>query len=68
VALLAYLPAVFEYRRVGGSLEDGEVGEGAAAEEQLPGRELKFRQYLVVASSPSVELRYSVDISKSYFR
>ena len=68
VELLAYLPAVFEYRRVGGSLEDGEVGEGAAAEERLPGRELKFRQYLVVASSPSVELRYSVDISKSYFR
>lgn len=67
VALLAYLPTVFEYRRVGGSLEDGEVSQNSARE-GLPGRELKFRQYLVTASSPSVELRYSVDISKSYFR
>lgn len=68
VSLLAYLPTVFEYRRVGGSLEDGEVAEPAPREVQLPGRELRFRQYLVVASSPTVELRYSVDISKSYFR
>lgn len=68
VALRAYLPSVFEYRRVGGSLEEGEAAVAPVAEGQLPGRELKFRQYLVVASSPSVELRYSVDISKSYFR
>ena len=68
VALRAYLPAVFEYQRVGGSLEDGEVSQPAPAQTALPGRELKFRQYLVVASSPSVEVRYSVDISKSYFR
>ncbi|MBS1152094.1 MAG: hypothetical protein H6Q89_3792 [Myxococcaceae bacterium] len=68
VALLTYLPAVFEYRRVGGSLEDGEVSEPGPSDLQLPGKQLKFRQYLVVASSPSVELRYSVDISKSYFR
>ncbi len=67
VTLRAYLPTVFEYRRVGGSLEEGE-GDVPTEEGQLPGRELKFRQYLVVASSPSVELRYSVDISKSYFR
>jgi len=64
VSLVTYLPAVFEYRRVGGSLEEGEIGEPAG----LPGRALGFRQFLVVASSPSVELRYSVDISKSYFR
>lgn len=64
VSLVTYLPAVFEYRRVGGSLEEGEIGEKAG----LPGRAIGFRQFLVVASSPSVELRYSVDISKSYFR
>ncbi len=68
VALSAYLPTVFEYRRVGGSLEDGDVTEPSPRDVQLPGRELKFRQYLVVSSAPTVELRYSVDISKSYFR
>ena len=69
VSLHSFLPAVFEYRRTGGSLEDGEQpGEAPAGGSGLPGRELKFRQYLVVASSPTIELRYSVDISKSYFR
>jgi hypothetical protein len=29
---------------------------------------LHFRQYLVAASSPTLELGYSVDISNSYFR
>lgn len=66
VGLRAYLPAVFEYRRVGGSLEEGE--SAASSDDGLPGRKLSFRQFLVVASSPGVELRYSVDISKSYFR
>lgn len=68
VSLLTYLPAVFEYRRVGGSLEEGAVASPGPREGQLPGRALEFRQYLVVASSPGVELAYSVDISKSYFR
>ncbi len=66
VGLRTYLPAVFEYRRTGGSLESGVPAFPAAA--ALPGREITFRQFLVVASSPSVELAYSVDISKSYFR
>ena len=34
----------------------------------LPGKELQFRQYLVAASAPTLELGYSVDISNSYFR
>lgn len=66
VGLRTYLPTVFEYRRTGGSLEEGAAG--TLPSEVLPGRELAYRQFLVTASSPSVELRYSVDISKSYFR
>ena len=69
VRLHAYLPGVFQYRRVGGSLEGGTWGlEPLEKERVLPGTQLEFRQYLVLASSPTVELHYSVDISKSYFR
>jgi hypothetical protein len=65
----AHFPAVFNYRREGGSLE---LVESAAATDAaptgLPGKELHFRQYLVAASAPTLELGYSVDISNSYFR
>ena len=78
VAAEAYLPAVFNYRRQGGSLEqvaDGAdsawaatfgtlAGEGDA----LPGKVLRFRQHLVSHSAPDVKLGYSVDIAKSYFQ
>jgi hypothetical protein len=79
VSAEAYLPAVFNYRRQGGSLEqvlegpDGDwdttFGTPFADEGQaLPGKVLRFRQYLVASSSPDVDLGYSVDIAKSYFQ
>jgi len=66
----AHFPAVFTYRREGGSMEAYEGGEGTGLESQmpLPGKVLYFRQYLVAASAPTLELGYSVDISDSYFR
>lgn len=66
----AHLPSVFTYRRQGGSLEEIAQPEAAAGLEgpALPGKALFFRQYLVSASAPTLELRYSVDIGKSYFR
>ncbi len=62
----AHFPAVFNYRREGGSLEQYEATQTADA--SLPGKVLHFRQYLVAASSPTLELGSSVDISNSYFR
>ncbi|HEX8436977.1 hypothetical protein [Archangium sp.] len=66
----AHFPAVFNYRREGGSMEQYEGTETAGLETQtpLPGKVLQFRQYLVAASAPTLELGYSVDISQSYFR
>ncbi|MFL5357557.1 hypothetical protein [Archangium sp.] len=67
----AHFPAVFNYRREGGSMEQFESDETADAlrpQTPLPGKVLHFRQYLVAASAPTLELGYSVDISKSYFR
>jgi len=65
----AHFPAVFNYRREGGSLEQVEsAATPDAALAGLPGKELHFRQYLVAASAPTLELGYSVDISDSYFR
>lgn len=65
----AHLPAVFNYRREGGSMEAvDEESATSAADASLPGKVLLFRQYLVAASAPTLELGYSVDISSSYFR
>lgn len=67
----AHFPAVFNYRREGGSMEQFESDETDDAlrpQTPLPGKVLHFRQYLVAASAPTLELGYSVDISKSYFR
>ncbi|GEN09912.1 hypothetical protein SAMN05443572_107182 [Myxococcus fulvus] len=64
----AHFPAVFNYRREGGSLEQFEAAEATSQGATLPGKVLHFRQYLVAASSPTLELGYSVDISNSYFR
>lgn len=67
----AHFPAVFNYRREGGSMEQyEETGAEGGLETQtpLPGKVLHFRQYLVAASAPTLELGYSVDISQSYFR
>jgi hypothetical protein len=78
VAAEAYLPTVFNYRRQGGSLElvpesggdwAGAFGTPFPTEgEALPGQLLRFRQYLVAASSPDVELGYSVNMRGSYFQ
>ena len=67
----AHFPAVFNYRREGGSMEQyEETGVDGRLETQtpLPGKVIHFRQYLVAASAPTLELGYSVDISQSYFR
>ncbi|MFY0567646.1 hypothetical protein ACN28E_27995 [Archangium lansingense] len=67
----AHFPAVFNYRREGGSMEQYEATEadsGLETQTPLPGKVLHFRQYLVAASAPTLELGYSVDISQSYFR
>jgi hypothetical protein len=66
----AHFPAVFNYRREGGSMEEyeGEKAEALESQTPLPGKVIHFRQYLVAASSPTLELGYSVDISQSYFR
>lgn len=60
------LPAVFDYAREGGSME--QVGAAGAPADELPGKALAFTQHLIHASAPTVALRYSVDLSKSYFR
>jgi len=67
VDLEASLPAVFEYRRVGGSLEPGPTVEGEAASSDAPGRHFSFRQFLVGAVGPTLELRYAVDLEHRYF-
>jgi hypothetical protein len=61
-----HLPHVFNYQRRGGSLEERVSDE--APETALPGKVLHFRQFLVSASAPTLELRYSVDIARGYFR
>lgn len=67
----AHFPTVFNYQREGGSMElveAAEAGAGLETQTPLPGKVLHFRQYLVAASAPTLELGYSVDISNSYFR
>ena len=66
----AHFPAVFNYRREGGSMEayEGSPADALAQDTPLPGKVRAFRQYLVAASAPTLELGYSVDISQSYFR
>ncbi|MBN1206601.1 MAG: hypothetical protein JXB05_17085 [Myxococcaceae bacterium] len=65
-----HLPAIFNYRREGGSMElyEGQEEDALSSQAALPGKVLHFRQFLVAASAPTVELGYSVDISQSYFR
>lgn len=61
-----HLPNVFEYRRLGGSLEPADamdwVGPG------MPGRALHYRQHLVASAGPTLDLGYSVDLANNYFR
>lgn len=60
------LPAVFNYAREGGSME--QVAPEGAESSDVPGKALAFTQHLIQASAPVLALSYSVDISKSYFR
>ena len=61
-----HLPNVFEYRRLGGSLEP--IDSAASTQEELPGKALYFRQHLVASAGPTLELSYSVDLTNRYFR
>lgn len=61
-----HLPNVFEYRRLGGSLEPSDAVQSTA--QSLPGRALHFRQHLVASAGPTLELSYSVDLENRYFR
>ena len=61
-----HLPNVFEYRRLGGSLEPSDAAN--SVNEALPGRALHFRQHLVASAGPTLELSYSVDLTNRYFR
>jgi hypothetical protein len=61
-----HLPSVFEYRRLGGSLEP--LDAVGSEQEALPGKALYFRQHLVASAGPTLELSYSVDLTNRYFR
>lgn len=61
-----HLPEVFEYRRVGGSLEPSTAPPAEVP--NLPGRPMFFRQHLVASAGPTLELSYSVDLDNKYFR
>lgn len=63
-----FLPAVFTWKRSGGSLEPAAVEEGEGAASGLPGRKLAFRQFLVSGTAPTLELDYAVDLEGKYFR
>lgn len=60
-----HLPAVFQWRRLGGSLEPAESLNWSAP--SMPGKQLNFRQHLVAAAGPTLELAYSVDLNGRYF-
>ena len=62
-----HLPNVFEYRRLGGSLEPADTSEPSPSS-SLPGRALQYRQHLVASAGPTLELSYSVDLTNRYFR
>ncbi len=60
-----HLPPVFEWRRLGGSLEPTE--SLAWSPPTMPGRQLLYQQHLVAAAGPTLELAYSVDLAGRYF-
>ncbi len=60
-----HLPPVFEWRRLGGSLEPTESLSWSPP--SMPGKELHYRQHLVAAAGPTLELAYSVDLAGRYF-
>jgi len=61
-----HLPTVFEYQRLGGSLEPiTTLGWAPAA---MPGKQLIYQQHLIAAAGPTLELAYSVDLNNRYFK
>jgi len=63
-----HLPAVFRYKREGGSMEPDEAPDASTNEPALPGTALHFKQHLLSGSAPTLELSYFVDLAGSYFR
>jgi hypothetical protein len=65
-----HLPGVFDYARVGGSMESVSDAPEVAFTHQvpLPGKELRFHQFLIAAGAPLVLVKYDVDLSTSYYR
>lgn len=61
-----HLPTVFEYRRLGGSLEP--AIELAWSPASMPGRQLLYQQHLIASAGPTLELAYSVDLKDRYFK
>ena len=61
-----HLPNVFEYRRLGGSLEPAETSGWTP--QNMPGIALRYQQHLVASAGPTLELSYSVNLEKRYFR
>lgn len=61
-----HLPNVFEYRRLGGSLEPTDSAEWTPP--NMPEKALRYRQHLVASAGPTIELRYAVDLENRYFR
>jgi hypothetical protein len=64
---VTFLPAVFTWKRAGGSLEPVE-GDAWSKETGLPGSQQAFRQFLVSGTAPTLELEYAVDLERRYFR
>ncbi len=64
-----YLPPVFNYEWTGGSPAPTSASPGVDFSHSIPtpGKQLRFHQHLI-ASSPDVEVDYTVDLAGKYFR
>jgi hypothetical protein len=65
-----HLPQVFDYSWRAGSLAEVESSPASRFSHQLPlpGKALRFHQYLVGAAAPGVTLDYTVNLDGHYFR
>ncbi len=64
-----HLPPVFNYEWIGGSLAPASASPAVDFSHRIPtpGKRLRFHQHLI-ASSPDVEVDYTVDLAGKYFR
>lgn len=64
-----YMPTVFNYSYVNGSLE--QINSSPDIEYTYsvptPGKKLSFHQYLISTSNPSLTLSYTIDLTGKYF-